>query len=567
MIAYKFRLLATSFVVMAIGLVPVAAQSETLSEALIAVYNKNPQLLAARAQLREIDETYIQARAQGRFTVSASGQYSRTVLDGPSTGVPQNVGPVPPTATTADTRFFYAPSQGQVEVIQPLYQGGRIKALKEQAKAGIAAQREILRATENQIFLAAANAYLNVQLSEETARIRRNNVRVLSRQLSAANERFDVGQGTRTDIAQSQARLASAEAGLAQAEAELQIARAGYKRLVGRMPTDLRTAPDFVLPATVDRALALARENNPQLIASYFNEEAGKSAIDVAKAAGRPTISLNGSVAAQRGQLFGFEEAETASLTANIRIPIFSGGLNSSRVRQAKHAKTRLAFESRDREREVDEAVIRAWAQKDAAASVLLAARKQVEAAELAFEGVTLEQEVGNRTQLDVLDAEQETLNAKLSLINAGRNLNAAKYQLLATIGVFDARGINLPLDQAYDPKANFEAVRYDGLSRLVDTTIAEPVQSAARGLSNAVKDGFDAVDDVLTEPAVEETVTLIPDATRKLFEEGKTAIDKAAGAESDFHPLVNQKQSKIETEPYDDAAAKAKAIETHRID
>lgn len=463
------------------------AQAETLSETLASVYNKNPQLLAARAQLREVDESYIQARAQGRFTIDASGQYSRTVLDGPDTGSAQNVGLTPPSPATADNRFYYAPSQGQVQIVQPIYQGGRVKALKAQAKSGILAQREILRATENQLFLAAANAYLDVQLADETARIRRNNIRVLDRQLSAANERFDVGQGTRTDIAQSESRLAAAEAGLAQADADLQIARAAYKRLVGRMPIDLQPAPVFKTPVTVDEAMRLARENNPELIAAYFNEEAGESAIDAAKAAGRPTVSLNGSVAAQRGQLLGFEEAETASLTANITIPIFSGGLNSSRVRQAKHAKTRLSFEARDREREIDERVMQAWARRQAAEASLLASEKQVSSAEIAFQGVSLEQEVGTRTQLDVLDAEQELLNAKLALINAERNLNSAQFLLLATIGVFDADGIQLAVDNLYDPKANFETIRDDGLSRFVDKAIVKPVTSWAQDVDDVI--------------------------------------------------------------------------------
>ena len=227
------------------------ASAETLSEALVAVYNKNPQLQAARARLREVDEDYIQARAQGRFSVTASGQYSRSVLEGSGIGSGQSFGQGdipenPGAASGPDNLFYYAPSAAQIEIVQPLYQGGRIRALKEQAKAGILAQRESLRATENQLFLAGANAYLDVQQAEEAARIRRNNVRVLTRQLDAANERFEVGVGTKTDIAQSGARLAGAEGGLAQAEAALQSARASYQRIVGRVPVDLQPVPQFV---------------------------------------------------------------------------------------------------------------------------------------------------------------------------------------------------------------------------------------------------------------------------------------------------------------------------------
>jgi len=504
--------------------------------------------LAERARLREVDETYIQARAQGRFTVNASGQYSRTVLEGPSTGIPQNVGPVPMPAASADNTFFYAPASGQIAVIQPLYQGGRVKALKAQAKAGILAQRESLRVTENQLFLSAANAYLDVQLAEEAARIRRNNVRVLDRQLLAANERFNVGQGTRTDIAQSEARLAGAEAGLAQAEADLQSARASYRRFVGRTPVDLQTVPQFAVPANLEEAMRRARENSPQIIAAYFSEEAGIAAIDVAKAAGRPTLLLNGSVGAQRGELFGFEDAETASLTAQISIPIFSGGLNSSRVRQAKHAKTRLAFETRDAELSVDQIVAQAWAQRQSANATLIASQKQVGSAEIAFEGVTLEQEVGNRTQLDVLDAEQELLNAKLSVINAQRNLNAATFQLLATIGVFDAQGLGLTIERPYDPNENFQTVRYDGLTELADRTIAEPVQALAKGVSevsDSLAVGFETIissedSEVAAEPVL------------NLFESSKRGTDKLFGAQSDIDPLSQSEEPKIETDPFE---------------
>ena len=484
---------------------PVSA--ETLSEALVAVYNKNPQLLAARAQLREVDENYIQARAQGRFSVTASGQYSRSVLKGSGIGSGQSFGQgdIPtemPAGATPDNLFYYAPSAAQVEIVQPLYQGGRIRALKAQAKAGILAQRESLRATENQLFLAGANAYLDVQQAEEAGRIRRNNVRVLSRQLDAANERFDVGVGTKTDIAQSDARLAAAEAGLAQAEATLQSARASYQRIVGRVPVDLQPVPQFVTPQTLGGAIELARQNNPQLIASYFNEEAGDAAIGVAKSAGRPTISLNGNVAAQRGQLFGFEQSEAAEITAQISIPIFSGGLNSSRVRQAEHAKTRLGFESRDRERAVDEAIRQIWAQRDAARATLVSGQKQVEAAEIAFEGVSLELEVGSRTQLDVLDAEQELLNAKLSLLEAERNLNVSTFQLLSTIGVFDSEGIHLELDSPYDSRENFESVRNDGLTRFVDKVVPGPVQTAADVMSERAEAGVVEVESRLYGPS-----------------------------------------------------------------
>ena len=445
------------------------AWAETFQEALISVYNGNPRLQAERARVREVDENYIQARAQGRLTATALGNYGVVTTRAGGTSI---------FGAGGDTYVNGYPKAAQVQVIQPLYQGGRVKALKKQAKSSILAAREALRNAEQNIFLSAANVYIDVIRDEETARIRRNNVMVLSRQQVAAQDRFDVGEGTRTDIAQAQSRQAAAEAGLAQAEAQLQSSRATYARIIGHPPVDLQPVPKFELPRSLDVALGLARDSNPQLLAAYFNQDAAELGIDVAKSASRPVLSLNGTAGIQRDQVLGIEEADQASLTAQISIPIFSGGLNRSRVRQAKHAKTRLAFEARDTEMAVDQTVAQIWAQLDAARLSLRASRQQVAAAEVAFEGVDLEQKVGTRTTLDVLDAEQEVLNAKLSVVEADRNLNAATFQLLTTIGVFDVEGIRLPVE-SYDPAQNFETVKYQGMTAITDRYVPVFVKDA----------------------------------------------------------------------------------------
>jgi outer membrane protein len=447
-----------------------AYQADTLQSVLASVYTSNPQLLIERARLREIDENYVQARAAGRPQLSLGASITRQATRGPD----DNPSPFNP---DAGNWVSVTPRAAQVDVLQPLYQGGRVKALKQQAKAGILAARAGLEGAENSVFLAAASAYVDVLRDEEAARIRRNNVRVLDRQLEAADARFEVGEGTRTDIAQSQSRLAAAEAGLAQADAQLEVSRARFVRLVGRMPDRLSPVPEIVLPQTLDRARALARENSPQILAAYFNELAGEAAIDVAKAAGRPSLSLQGSIARQRGSFLGFSDADQALVGAQLSVPIFSGGANESRVRQAKHARTRLGFETRDAERALDETITQVWAQLDASQRILATSRLQVEAAETAFEGVQLERDVGIRTQLDVLDAEQETLNAQLSLLQAQRNLDVAAFQLLATIGVFDTDGLSLAVD-AYDPDDNLEDVLDDDFKRFADKVVPDQIRA-----------------------------------------------------------------------------------------
>ena len=331
------------------------AQAADLQDALISVYESNPRLLAERARLREVDESYVQARAQGRPTIGGTGSISQSFVNFPGgaaifSGVASDIG--------GDVNISGRPNDIGVQVVQPLYQGGRVKALKTQAKLGILAARETLRAQENDLFLSAANAYVDVRRDTEAIRIRRNNVRVLMRQLEAATARFEVGSGTRTDIAQSEARLSVAEAGLAQAEAQLAVSEASYVRHVGQKPVQLSAPPIYTLPPSLADAIAAARENNPQLIGSYFNEAAGRAAIDVAKAAGRPTVSITGGVSRQRDQLSQLQSIDAASIVAQVTIPIYSGGANTSRRRQAEHAKTRLAFETRDAELGVDQACL-----------------------------------------------------------------------------------------------------------------------------------------------------------------------------------------------------------------
>ena len=432
--------------------------AETFEEALVSVYQSNPRLKAARAQVREVDESYIQARAEGRLSSSLSGSY-----DYATNRASGEIVPTAPDQTFSREGF---PSAVQVQVIQPLYQGGRVRALKGQAKASILAAREQLRGTEQDLLQQSANAYANVLRDEEAARIRRSNVSVLARQEMAAQARFDVGAGTKTDIAQAQSRVAAAEAGVAAAEAQLQSSRATYIRLIGHIPVDLAPIPRFELPPTLEVAIARARQNNPTLLAATHNRTAAKSAIDIAKSASKPVVSLNGTLGGQRGQINGLAEGDQFSFGAQFVVPLFSGGRNKSRVRQARHADTRMGFEIKDLGRALDEGVRQTWAQLDAVRQALESSRLQVEAAEIAFEGVELEQSVGTRTTLDVLDAEQEVLNSKLSQINAERDVNVTTFQLLTVLGVFDATAMRLPID-LYDSSENLESEKEDGFSRL----------------------------------------------------------------------------------------------------
>ncbi|MCF6275340.1 MAG: TolC family outer membrane protein [Robiginitomaculum sp.] len=533
--------------VMGIGLVGLVglsvampAMAEDFQQALVSAYQNNPRLMAERARVREVDENYVQAQAAGRFTINANASIGRS----------KNKTDFLQFGGVNSTSATLGPKSASLSIIQPLYQGGRVKGLKAQAKAGILSARQGLRNAEQNLLLSAATAYLDVLRDEEAAIIRRNNVRVLTRQRFAAQDRFDVGEGTRTDIAQADARLAASEIGLANADASLAVSRAAYVRFVGHAPANLTAPPQYILPPTLSEALNRGRANNPQLIAARYNENAAQSAIAVAKSAGRPTLSLNGTLQGSRESSANVPRSESASITAQLRIPIYSGGLNQSRVRAAKQAKIRSKFETRETEQAVDQTVANLWAQVVASDRSLVASKKQVAAAEIAFEGVELEQQVGTRNTLDVLDAEQEVLNAKLSVIQAERNFNVATYQMLVTIGGFDAYSLQLPVD-SYDPRDNFNAVIVNSFGKYVPDAVETALDNIPEKTTEALefvggkvgKDLIDLANALLPDPASAEKVgqdvsdlakAVVPkpvyDVTGKLIEQipgiPKSALD-----------------------------------------
>ena len=459
---------------------PAAATAQSFEEALASAYRSHPRLLAERQRVIEADETWFQARAQGRLSAAFDLQVVPTFVRIPNDAF----GPVvvdpdePPMLLDGTSTEFITTRQGGVQVIQPVYQGGRIGALKDQAKAGVLAARAILEGTEQNILVAAADAYANLRRAEEAARIRRNNVSVILRQREAAYARFDVGVGTRTDTAQAEARVAQARIGLAQADAELAAARAAFESAVGVPPATLQAVPRFAIPATASEAIPVARVANPSLVAAAYGVEAAEANIDVARSGNKPQVSLNGQLGFIRQGLGGLQRAETVSVTGQVTIPFAQGGAVKSRVRQAKAARNRAQFELRDAERQITEAVRQLYAQLEAANTTVAAAQTAVTSAEVAFEGVELERDVGTRTALDVLDAEQEVLNARLAVIDAELARDRATFQLLALLGAFDADSLALPV-VTYAADAHFRDIKDDGYARLSRNPVVESVDDA----------------------------------------------------------------------------------------
>ncbi len=450
------------------------AGAETFQEALASAYRNSPQLMSERARVREVDENYVQAQAQGRFTANTTASIGYTkseagFLSQTLTGT-----------TIRNTAGDFQPRSFAITGQKPLYQGGRVRGLKGQAKYGILSAREGLRNTEQNVLLTAATAYADVLQDEAIAGYRRNNVRVLTRQENAAIDRFDVGAGTRTDIAQARSRLAQSEIGLATAEANLAESRASYFRAIGYAPAQLSRIPQFALPPTVEATTRMALSYNPQLEAARYTKDAAKFGIDVAKSANKPVISVQTFAQFNENQSLQSVNQDAIGLAANLTIPLLSGGANASRIRAATAAQSRSTFDVRNIEQAITERVQGLWSQLEGAKRALAASQRQIDSAQVAYDGVEIEQQVGTRSALDVLNAEQEVLNAKLAYAQSERNVDILTFQLLVLSGAFDALSLNLQVE-TYDPRENFQAVTTIGaLTPLLDNLETLPVAGSA---------------------------------------------------------------------------------------
>ena len=438
----KRFLCAAALSVLSAGLAPWGlAQAQSLNETLAAAYESNPTLGAQRASLRQSEEGYFQARAGLLPSLSATGSVGETVDTWG--GAPEN-----------DSSSY------GLTLNQSIYRGGRTRGSIDASLARIEAARQQLRSTEQSVLLDAVSAHMNVVRDQQVVAIRSNNVEVLAEQLRAARDRFEVGEITRTDVAQAEARLSGARAQLSAAQAALAASRAGYARVTGVDPVEPDNAgPSEQVPAEFADAAEVAINRNPDLLAAQYAEQAAEYGVRVARGAQLPEIGLRASVSEGRESDFSGQGRGTASITANVTMPIFTGGLNRSNVREARAAADQARLSGLTVRRQVIEGATNAWNNYLAALAVIESSREAVRANEIAFEGVEQEALVGLRTTLDVLYAEQELLNSRLELVRAERDLTVASYALLQAMGQLDAQSLGLPVE-AEDVRSRFEEAR-----------------------------------------------------------------------------------------------------------
>jgi outer membrane protein len=430
-------------------LLPAGAQAMSLEDALAAAYVSNPTLNAARAEMRAADEQVPQALSGWRPTVSLSGDV----------GVEHSE--IRSATTGAEIDDTLTPRSYGVSLSQPVFDGFGTTNAVNAAENAVLAARGQLTAVEQGILLGAAQAYMDVLRALAVVDLRVNNEQVLSRQLDATRDRFEVGEITRTDVSQAESRLAGAVAGRLAAEADLQSARATFERLVGVPPESLEWPDEFeaTLPTSKDAAVAEALEGQPQVIAARYAALAAQDSVGVVRAELLPSVSVQASASKAYESSTSVDRADSEAVQAVVRVPLYQSGSMWSRLREAKHTAGQRRIEVDEALQTTRENTVQAWEGLLSARAQIKSLSAQVEAAQVALEGVQREAQVGARTVLDVLDAEQELLNARVELVSARRNERVASYQLLSAMGRLTAPALSLPVTP-YDPSQHYDDIR-----------------------------------------------------------------------------------------------------------
>jgi len=409
----------------------------TLNDALAQAYLKNPDLEAIRAELRSVDENYVQAMAGFKPTLNGVADYT----------------------STSDEAVHTDPKTLALAVTQPLYNGGSTVAGVDQADNTIKAERAKLGVTEQQVLLDAVTAYMNLYRDQDIVQLNLNNEKVLTGRLEEAKERFQLGDVTKTDVSQAQSRLDKATADRVTSEGTMQQSRATFERVIGLPPEGLqKPVLTTKFPPTEDDAVAQALLKNPSIALTKYSEDAVKANTRALEGGNLPQIALTGSVGKvytpTDSSVLSEENAKTIELTATI--PLYAGGSTLSKIRQSKQTENQLRMQAQSAEHVVREAVIQAWEGLAAAQAESGALQSQIDAAKLALEGVQVEMNTGTRTTLDLLDAQQEYLTAQVSYVSAERDRIVASYSLLSALGNLTAEDMKLNVE-LYNPVKNFQ--------------------------------------------------------------------------------------------------------------
>jgi outer membrane protein len=435
-----------------LGLAATPLSAETLREALVKAYNTNPTLAAQRANVRANDENVPIARSQALPAVNLQSAYTENVVKSSNSFVS------PDRSATAGATLSV-----------PLYAGGAVRNSVRAAQTRVEGGQLSLRGTESDLFTTVVGAYMDVIRDEAIVGLNIQNVKVLEVNLQASRDRFQVGDLTRTDVAQSEARLAVARGQLETAQARLISSRESYIRYVGTAPDGLEPPPALPnLPADPDTAVDVALKDNPTLLAAAKASEAAGYDIGVARSNRLPKVSVNvggnyynylGSLGSGTGVAIG-QTGTSSTVGLGLTLPLYQGGRPAAQIRQAQDARLQAIERVTETERGVISQARSAYAVWKSSLEVITSSEVAVNANKLSLEGVRAENSVGNRTILDILNAEQELLNSQVTLVTARRDAYVAGFALLAAMGRAEARNLGLDGGPLYDPVAHYKSVR-----------------------------------------------------------------------------------------------------------
>jgi outer membrane protein len=423
------------------------AAAESLNEALSSAYRYNPRLDAERARLRATDEEVAKAMSGFRpvITGNADINYQHTNTRPDSLG----------------SEGTLHPKGYSVDLVQPVFTGLQTVNAVNESEAVVRASRETLRDVEQSILLEAVTAYMDVLRDQAVVKLRENNVNVLSRELKATQDRFAVGEVTRTDVAQSQARRAGAVSALDLARANLKTSRAAFERVVGHAPSDLVEPSGYekALPKSVEEAISIGAHDSPAVVGALYREQGARYSVDRIRGELLPQVQIEASYSDRFDGSSSLDETEVATVTGRLSVPIYQGGEVYARVRQAKHVHVSRLQEIEQARSENEAAIVAAWSQLLGARAQLQSDQSQVEANKTALTGVREEERVGQRTLLDVLNAELEFLDSQVKFVTTRRNVVVANYTVLSTVGRLDALNLGVA-STVYDPEAHYDEVR-----------------------------------------------------------------------------------------------------------
>lgn len=434
------------------------AAADTLEWALVQAYQNNPSLNAQRASLRATDENVPQALSGYRPKLAVTANGSENYADTKSftfTSTGNNVASTTTVATPYTARGIGATAT------ETLYNGFQTANKVRQAESQVMGARATLRVTEQQVLLDAATAYMNLLRDEAILELNRRNVEVLTEQLKQTRDRFNVGEVTRTDVAQAESRLAAGRSSLLGAQSNYVTSVGNYRRVIGVAPGKLAPGVpvDRFSPATVATAIAEGEQQSPSVLAAMYGVDIAELAVKINEGALYPNLGLVASASQNWDPSYNQGRQFLASFGGVLTVPLYQGGGEYSAIRQSKETlgQQRLNLDvNRDQARAT---VVQSWGQLDAAKAQIEATTAQVNAAEIALDGVREEARVGERTTLDVLNAQQELVNARVALVTAQHDRVVASYTLLAAVGELSVQHLGLNVS-VYDPQVHYQQVR-----------------------------------------------------------------------------------------------------------